>query len=101
MTIPTSPDLINSLATKSGDQFDATPLVVDLDGTLIATDMLLESAIRLIRKNPLYVFLIFVWLLQGKRQLKMEIARRVDIPCALLPYHQEFLNHLKEQSRAH
>ncbi|MBC3807010.1 UbiA family prenyltransferase [Undibacterium seohonense] len=90
MTIHTSPNLSTEV-----------PLVVDLDGTLIRSDMLLESAIRLVRRNPLYVFLIFLWLCQGKRQLKTQIAQRVEIPCALLPYHLEFLSYLQEQFRAH
>lgn len=76
---------------------DSTPLVVDLDGTLIRSDMLLESAIRLIRKNPLYIFLMFVWLFESKQQLKIQIANRVEIPCGLLPYHTDLLEFLKEQ----
>ncbi len=73
------------------------PLVVDLDGTLIDTDLLVESAIRLIRQNPLYLFLMLIWLLRGKQHLKIEIAQRVAIPYELLPYQPEFLSYLKDQ----
>lgn len=37
------------------------------------------------------------WLLKGKARLKHEIARRVDIDAAVLPYHGEFLDHLKQE----
>ena len=34
------------------------PLAVDLDGTLVKTDLLVESLLILIKQNPLYAFLI-------------------------------------------
>ena len=37
---------------KPESKNDLFPLVVDLDGTLVATDTLLESALRLIRQQP-------------------------------------------------
>ncbi len=37
------------------------PLAVDLDGTLIATDLLWEGLFLLLRKNPLYLFLVPLW----------------------------------------
>jgi hypothetical protein len=49
---------------------DPVPLVVDLDGTLVKTDLLVESVVRLLRKNMLYLFLLPIWLLRGKRAFK-------------------------------
>ena len=37
-----------------------TPLVVDLDGTLIKSDLLYESFFLLIKSQPLYLFLALV-----------------------------------------
>jgi hypothetical protein len=34
----------------------AIPLCVDLDGTLISGDLLLESMLLLIKRNPLFLF---------------------------------------------
>lgn len=62
------------------------PLAVDLDGTLIATDLLWEGMFLLLRKNPLFVFMIPLWAARGPARLKQEIAARVDIDPALLPY---------------
>lgn len=74
-----------------------TPLVVDLDGTLIRSDLLIESFLGLLKKNPLYIFMVFVWLFRGRATLKLEIAKRVDIDIAVLPYNPSLLAYLKEQ----
>ncbi|ASV84248.1 ubiA prenyltransferase family protein [Ochrobactrum quorumnocens] len=73
------------------------PLAVDLDGTLVATDLLWESAFVLLKKNPLYLFLMPIWLLSGKAHLKQQIARRIVIDASLLPYRQEFLDYLLQE----
>ncbi len=73
------------------------PLCVDLDGTLIRTDLLLESCLALIRLNPLYIVLLPFWLWAGKPALKANIARRVTIDAASLPYNTAFLEWLKAQ----
>ena len=53
------------------------PLCVDLDGTLVKTDMLLECALRLIKHRPLMMFQMIIWLCRGKATLKREIGSRV------------------------
>ncbi len=71
------------------------PLAVDLDGTLIASDLLWESLFVLFGKNILYIFIVPFWLLKGKAYLKTAIAARVTIDATHLPYRQDFLNFLK------
>lgn len=73
----------------------STPLAVDLDGTLIHSDLLVESLFSLLRRNPLYVFLLPFWLFQGRATLKAEIARRIDFEAAALPFNQPLLDYLK------
>ncbi|HEX9048819.1 MAG TPA: apolipoprotein N-acyltransferase, partial [Verrucomicrobiae bacterium] len=73
------------------------PLVVDLDGTLIRTDMVWESLARLLRRNPLALFQILFWWMRGRARLKQNLARRVQIDPATLPYHEPFLVWLREQ----
>ena len=73
------------------------PLCVDLDGTLIVSDLLLESALRLIKRNPLYLFLLPFWLLRSKAALKAQIARRIDLNPALLPYDPHFVEWLRSE----
>ena len=72
-------------------------LCVDLDGTLIKTDLLWESLARLLRRNPLQLFPVLVWWLRGRAFLKQQLARRVSIDPATLPYKQSLLAFLREQ----
>src|SRR5438445_4289915 len=56
---------------------NAIPLAVDLDGTLIATDLLWEGLFLLLKKNPLYIFLMPFWAAGGPARLKQAIAQRI------------------------
>ena len=82
---------------RSSDEPTPFPLVVDLDGTLVKTDLLVESLFSLIRRNFLYLFILPFWLLRGKAYLKRQISERVTLDVSLLPFHRELLNHLKGQ----
>lgn len=70
------------------------PLCVDLDGTLVRTDLLIESFFALLRKKPRIAVLAPLWLWRGKAYLKERIAREVDVDAALLPYHDELVARL-------
>ncbi len=73
------------------------PLVVDLDGTLIHTDMLHESAIRLFKDKPHLVLVIPFWLLSGKAFLKQKLASYFDSHITSLPFNQQLIDWLKLQ----
>jgi 4-hydroxybenzoate polyprenyltransferase len=76
------------------------PLCVDLDGTLLKTDLLFESLARLLKQKPWMMLLVPFWLLRGKAALKRTLARHVSMNPALLPYNQPFLEWLRaEKSR--
>jgi 4-hydroxybenzoate polyprenyltransferase len=75
----------------------STPLVVDLDGTLIYTDMLHESAIKVLRDRPLTTLWIPVWLSRGKAVLKQHLAQRSVFDPQTLPYNEELLSWLRQQ----
>lgn len=76
---------------------NAIPLAVDLDGTLIATDLLWEGLFILLKKNPLYIFLVPFWLVAGPAQLKQAIADRIDIDPASLPYREALLQRMRAE----
>ena len=78
----------------------SSPLYVDLDGALTYTDLLFESFLVLVKRNPAYVFSCLIWLMQGRGRLKAEIARRVHVDVTLLPYNEELLVYLREQRAA-
>jgi len=70
---------------------------VDLDGTLIKTDLLWESLARLLRRNPFQLLPVLFWWTRGRAFLKRQLVRRVTIDPAALPYHELFLAFLREQ----
>lgn len=62
------------------------PLVVDLDGTLINTDLLVECGLAFLRRSPERIGLLPYWLAGGKARLKLRLAESVRIDVASLPY---------------
>ena len=76
------------------------PLAVDLDGTLIRTDMMWESLSRLLRRNPFAIFQILFWWTRGRANLKQKLAARVKIDPATLPYHEKFLAWLRVEKNS-
>ena len=62
------------------------PLVVDLDGTLLRSDLLLETGMAFVRKHPLKLHKPFAWLANGKASLKEGLATHCEIDVAILPY---------------
>jgi 4-hydroxybenzoate polyprenyltransferase/phosphoserine phosphatase len=65
---------------------DPVPLVVDLDGTLLRSDLLVESALAHARAKPLRALAPLAWLGGGKAALKQRLAEAADIDVAALPY---------------
>jgi len=91
---------MESLSIKMGHSRSAAervPLCVDLDGTLIRSDLLVESALSLLSRNPLSFISMLGWLLRGKAHLKREIARRVTLDAAHLPYNDDVLDWIREE----
>ena len=62
----------------------ATPLVVDVDGALVADDLFIEGAARLIARCPLKVLALPFWLLRGRAALKRRVAEAVPLPTSTL-----------------
>jgi 4-hydroxybenzoate polyprenyltransferase len=73
------------------------PLCVDLDGTLIQTDLLIESVLMLLKRNPFWLFVLPLWLLKGKAHFKQRIADRVELDVTRLPFNQPLLAYLRDQ----
>jgi 4-hydroxybenzoate polyprenyltransferase len=78
----------------------APVLVVDLDGTLIKTDLLVETTLALLKQSPLSLPLLPFWLARGKANLKERIAERTRIDVVSLPYNEEFLRFLRAERAA-
>lgn len=73
------------------------PLVVDLDGTLVLTDLLHESALGILRQGPRRLLGATCQLRGGRAPFKRYVAGRVTLDAALLPYNTELLHWLEAQ----
>ena len=73
------------------------PLCVDLDGTLIQTDSLLESCLRLLAQKPFMLLLLPLWLLCGKAGFKQKVSQYVELSPESLPYNTNLLKFLTQQ----
>ena len=67
------------------------PLVIDLDGTLVRSDLLIESGLQFLREKPFQAWKPFVWLLRGKAVLKHRLAQSSELNVQHLPFAPEIL----------
>lgn len=81
------------------DTASSTVLCVDLDGTLVKSDTLIDSTLVLARQHPALLMKIPGWLTEGKASFKRHITGSVALDVAHLPYNRELLQFL-EQERA-
>ena len=70
------------------------PLCVDLDGTLLKTDTLVEGFLACLKKKPLSLVQAPFWLFKGKAVLKRKIFETIELNPHVLPYHLDFLDYL-------
>ncbi len=73
------------------------PLYVDMDGSLLATDVLWELFVRLLKTQPLLLLRAPFWLLKGKAFFKRQIGSYVTLNPALLPYHEPVMVFLTQE----
>jgi len=90
-------DAIKSCCVQSSA---SVPLCVDLDGTLVKSDTLVDSAVVLARQNFRMLTQFPQWLMQGKAAFKRNISSAVKLDVAHLPYNQRLLEYLREQRTA-
>jgi hypothetical protein len=86
-----------------GSTFDlplSIPLVVDLDGTLIAGDMFYKSFFAVLGRNPFIVLPCIGWFWRGRAVLKRELALRCRIDFDRLKLHQDVLALLLREKAA-
>jgi 4-hydroxybenzoate polyprenyltransferase/phosphoserine phosphatase len=77
-----------------------TALCVDLDGTLIASDVLYETAARYTGGNPFKLIRAAIWLGEGRQVLKQRLAERATIDVTALPYREEVIALVREAREA-
>ncbi|MDP9050611.1 MAG: UbiA family prenyltransferase [Acidobacteriota bacterium] len=76
------------------------PLCVDLDGTLVKSDTLIDTVIVLARQNPRSVLQFPKWISEGKASFKRKVSTLASIDVVHLPYNQPLLEYLRQQHAA-
>ena len=75
-------------------------LCVDLDGTLVHTDTLVESVLIYLRQRPWRIFRVLAWLFLGKARFKQQLGREVQLAPDTLPYSRALLDYISQESTA-
>ncbi|HTW46180.1 MAG TPA: UbiA family prenyltransferase [Acidobacteriaceae bacterium] len=73
------------------------PLCVDLDGTLVKSDTLLDSMLLLMRSRPGQALMAPLWLMGGRAAFKAKVTSRVTLDVEHLPWNHKLLEYLAEQ----
>jgi 4-hydroxybenzoate polyprenyltransferase/phosphoglycolate phosphatase-like HAD superfamily hydrolase len=71
-------------------------LFVDLDGSLVASNMLVESFLRAVRHDPKVIFKALLWLTEGRIAFKSRVADYPLPDVAAVPFREEVVAALKE-----
>ncbi len=73
------------------------PLCVDLDGTLVKSDTLIDSLLVLLRTRPLQVFKLPFMVLKGKAAFKAFVTSSVALDVVHMPYNRPLLQYLQAE----
>jgi phosphoserine phosphatase len=76
------------------------PLAVDLDGTLIKTDLFMGAMLRFCSAAPWNAFVLLAWLARGRAHAKRQLTRLYPVVAAALPYNTPFVSWLQEERTA-
>lgn len=82
---------------SSQAQSSQRPLCIDLDGTLIHTDMLFESLFGVLRSSPHMALWLPFLLLKGRANLKRKLAESFQFDPSVLPYRTELIEFAKAE----
>jgi len=72
-------------------------LCVDLDGTLVKSDTLLDTVLVVARQKPMDLVHIPGWIAQGRAAFKRHLTRLVALDVEYLPYNRPLLEYLRQQ----
>lgn len=94
----TDPNPLNaSIAAAQPENVAAEPLCVDLDGTLVKSDTLVDTVLVLARHSPGALLKLPGWVAGGKASFKQKVSSLASLDVEYLPYNEELLSYLREQ----
>lgn len=91
----------NSESSKtSARKVSSEILFVDLDGTLIKSDLFFEGFVRLLRNDPLKCLqIVILWLQSGRSVAKNELCKFIEPEFGEIPLNDVVVDYLKEQKK--
>lgn len=75
----------------------AVAICVDLDGTLVKSDTLIDSVLALARQHPRELLQIPGWISEGRAAFKRHVTSAVTLDVEHLPYNRSLLEWLRAQ----
>ena len=72
-------------------------LCVDLDGTLVKSDTLLDTVLVVARQRPMELVHIPGWIAQGRAAFKRHLTELVKLDVEYLPYNRPLLEYLRQE----
>lgn len=81
------------------ERLAGVPLVIDLDGTIVRTDTLIEALLRIVATRPLLFLGLLRTLLRGRAAFKRRVAEAVRLDPATLVYNEDVVA-LAQEARA-
>lgn len=76
------------------------PLVLDVDGSLLRTDLLIEATLAYLRKHGADAWKILAWAWQGRATLKRYLALHSGLDTATLPVNKELAEYARAEHGA-
>src|SRR5581483_9340777 len=73
------------------------PLCVDLDGTLLKTDVLFEGIVQLAKERPWKLVFVPFWFVRGQAYVKHRVTELVELDTTHLPFTTPFLEFLQAE----
>jgi 4-hydroxybenzoate polyprenyltransferase/phosphoserine phosphatase len=74
-------------------------IFVDLDGSLLHTDLLIESFFQLVKERPGLVPSFLTHLMKSKSEMKSWVADKTTLEIKTLPFREDLLVFLREEKR--
>jgi 4-hydroxybenzoate polyprenyltransferase len=90
MSLPTASDSDDRTS-------DVSSIVIDLDRTLLATNLLHEAVIKAVRTDVRTLFRLPFWSRQGRSAFQAKIEERVEIDVSHLPYRRDVLDDIRKK----
>lgn len=71
------------------------PLCIDLDGTLILSDVTWITLRLFLKRYPLKIFSLLFWFIQGRARLKYQLSKHISLDPKTLTYNQKLIEYIR------